>query len=232
MLTQKESLKYISKFDRVRWCLYCKSKNTIDHPKTLVIHDTRDGLNVYKCTKCQKTFTILTGSLISRSKYPWEFWVVIMQHILKNDSIEAILKSCIKRFSIKNLNRKTVWNIRIKILNELAQLPKPQLFGVVQVGTIEFPLSNKGAGAQKKNDDNLRVLCAIDEQNYASAFVVDEARSISENLVNNLFEQLDFAQIICSELNFEYHKFANTYNLIHYVTPLNYRELLIISITN
>lgn len=64
-----------NKINRV--CPYCKCS-------IVVRNGNKNDISHFKCKMCGKQFTMFTGTIMEKTRYPWEVWVFILQSILNN----------------------------------------------------------------------------------------------------------------------------------------------------
>lgn len=57
-----------------------------------VVHNglTDAGIQRFRCQDCGRSFTRFTGTLLEKSRFPWEVWVEVLRMTLNDDSLETM----------------------------------------------------------------------------------------------------------------------------------------------
>jgi transposase-like protein len=119
-------------------CPYC-------HGNNISKYGSNGNIKRFKCKDCGKTFTLFTGTILEKTKYPWEIWVEMVYYALNDFPMEAIKENLKDDFHLLGIDRKTIFHWIHKIIHALAEMPMPTLSGVVQVDETFFRENQKGS---------------------------------------------------------------------------------------
>lgn len=119
-------------------CPHCGSENYIRN-------GSNDNIKRFKCKDCGKSFTLFSGTILEKTKYHWDIWVEVVWKVLNDFYLEDMQTILINDFGLTDLNYKTVFLWKHKIVHALAEMPMPQLSGIVQVDETYFRESQKGS---------------------------------------------------------------------------------------
>ena len=104
-----------------------------------------NGIQEYKCKKCNTKFTAFTGTILEKTKWHYEIWLKVLEMTINNYSIERIVNVLEKDYNCTNINSKTIWQWRLKLIHAIAELPMPKLKGVIQIDETFVRESQKGS---------------------------------------------------------------------------------------
>lgn len=119
-------------------CPHCNSSNIIKNGK-------KNNIAHFKCKNCNKQFTPFTNTILEKTKIHWDIWVKVIQLVLNNTPVEHIQKILVKDYHLYDLDYKSVFLWKHKIINALAQMPMPKLSGIIQVDETFFRETQKGS---------------------------------------------------------------------------------------
>lgn len=111
-----------------------------------VVHNGTNaaGIQRFHCQNCGKNFTHFTGTLLEKSRFPWEVWAEVLRMVLNDDSLENIRTVLIQDFGCDGINLKTAFAMRMKLIHAMAAMPLPKLTGVIQLDESFVRESQKG----------------------------------------------------------------------------------------
>ena len=98
----------------------------------------------FKCKACNKTFTPFTNTILEKTKYGWDVWVKMVEMVFEGHKIQYMHEILKKNYGLDSLNYKTVFLWVHKIIHAMAQMPMPNLSGVIQIDETFFRESQKG----------------------------------------------------------------------------------------
>lgn len=87
----------------------------------------KDGIR-YKCKKCRRVFTAITGSYMSGTKLPLTYWIEAMWYILRKKGISSVQLA-----KDLNITQKTAWHLLHKIRSAMGNEVFHQLEGTVEI---------------------------------------------------------------------------------------------------
>ncbi len=201
----------------------------------------------FQCTKCKKTFSLFTNTILEKTKYSWETWVKVVHLILTHHSIQHIHQVLVEDDGYKNLDYKTVYVWCHKIIHAIAQKPMPRLSGVIQVDETFFRESQKGSRKLKsyvKGEERLptskkratsygcngnefaNVVCMIDATGHCVAKVIGLGTLSDDTFEKEFEEYLADATFICADGNPTYKAYCDRKRLPLYVRPSAYDKRL------
>ena len=149
----KKDIKYAEKIFRInvhKDCPICKSReNVIKYGKS------KNGMQRYRCKRCSKNFSDITGSPLSYSKKPINLWIKYMFCIKEKLTLRKIAE-------ILNIDLKTAFHWRHKILSVVGtKIMNKKLFNM-EISEIKIKESFKGNHSINKNFQMAR----IDKESY------------------------------------------------------------------
>lgn len=111
----------------------------------VVQNGTNDaGIQRFRCQDCGKSFTRFTGTLLEKSRFPWEVWVTVLRMTLNDDSLVDIQTVLEQDYGCEGINIKTVFAMRTKLIHAMAAVEPPTLTGVIQMDESFVRESQKG----------------------------------------------------------------------------------------
>lgn len=208
----------------------------------------RKNVQVLQCKDCGKKFTPFTGTILEKSRWHWDIWVKVLEMVLNNYSISAMINVLTDDYGCVGINYKTVWLWRMKLIHALASLPQPVLTGVVQVDETFIRESQKGSrelvSYLKKGEartarygrqpsqlgvmgpEFANVVTAVDNRGYCVCKVVALGKLTKELFVDLFEPHLNNPAFICSDANDVYENYCNLFDIPHYERPSNYQTIL------
>lgn len=98
------SEKHLASIGVNRACPHCGSVAVVRNAKTDA------GIQKFRCQDCLKGFNRFTGTLLERSRFPWEVWVEVLRMTLNGDSLETMqtLLSQDYAYACEGVNIKTL----------------------------------------------------------------------------------------------------------------------------
>lgn len=218
-------------------CPYCNSSNIKKNgTKT-------NGIMRFKCKDCNKQFTLFTGTILEKTKVHWDVWIKVLEMTLNNIPMEHMQEILIKDFGLTDLNIKTVFLWKHKLINALAKMPMPKLSGIVQIDETFFRESQKGSrelistvnGEDRyprygrrpskygvMGNEFANVVVATDLKGYCVSKVVGLGKLTIETFTELFDDYLDNPSYICSDGNKVYRDYCSLKNIPLYVKPSNY----------
>ena len=206
-----------------------------------------NGIQEYKCKECNTKFTAFTGTILEKTKWHYEIWLKVLEMTINNYSIERIVNVLEKDYNCTNINPKTIWQWRLKLVHAIAELPMPKLKGVIQIDETFVRESQKGSrelvsyiNGEKRTPrygkapskygitgaEFATITTAIDNRGYSVCMVSGLGR-LSDDIFYDLFnDYLDNPIFICTDANKVYSKYSGMFNILHYIKPSNYNDVL------
>jgi len=123
-------------------CPHCKSIKVCKNGK-------RNKTQTYKCLECKKRYTIKTKTLFSSTKKDISVWKEYIKLMFEGKPIRTIAL-------MLNINVKTSFYWRHKILKTLSSMKLPKLNGTIEADETYFNLSFKGKKKGMKRKPHLR----------------------------------------------------------------------------
>ncbi|MBE6114370.1 MAG: IS1 family transposase [Erysipelotrichaceae bacterium] len=208
----------------------------------------RKNVQRLECKDCGKQFTPFTDTILEKSKWHWDIWIKVLEMIINNYPIEAMVRVLVDDYDCVGINYKTVWMWRMKLIHALASLPQPTLTGVIQVDETFIRESQKGSreliSYVHKESKRLprygrkpskygvmgsefaTIVTAIDNRGYSVCKVTSLGR-VTIEMFHDLFdENFDSPAYICSDANDIYENYCAVHNIPHYEKPSNYLDTL------
>lgn len=184
------------------FCPHCQSKHIIKYGKD------NKGNQRYLCKECSKTFSSITGSLLSYTKKQPYQWFEYIQSLFNGDTLA-------RSADIAGISEPTSLVWRHKILSVLADLThdNPVLSDTVyldeKLNVVIHPgkhMENKekqkrGMSSQKRN-----IVCAIDQHNNKVIQVSETGRIHSKELYKIYKDKIPSTCQVVSDSLRSYHK--------------------------
>lgn len=217
-------------------CPKCGSKHIVKNGK-------KNDIILFKCKECNKQFTLFTGTILEKTKIHWDIWIKVLEMTLNNIPMEHMQEILIKDFGLTDLNYKTVFLWKHKLINALAQMPMPKLSGIVQIDETFFRETQKGSreleytviGEDRyprygrrpskygvMGNEFANVVVATDLKSYCVSKVVGLGKLTIETFTELFDDYLDNPSYICSDGNKVYREYCRLKNLPLYIKPSNY----------
>lgn len=217
-------------------CPTCNSLNIISFGKN-------GNVKRFKCKDCGKTFTLFTDTILEKTKYHWDIWVKVLEMTLNNIPMEHIQETLISDYGTEDLNYRTVFLMRHKLINALANMPMPKLSGIVQIDETFFRETQKGSrnlestvkGETRKprygrrpskfgvmGNEFANVVCMTDLKGYTVSKVIGLGKLTVDTFTEEFDSYIDNPSFICADGNSVYKDYCNVKNIPLYIKPSNY----------
>ncbi len=197
-------------------CDHCSSSEVIKYGKY-------KNIQRYKCKCCGRTFSILSKTLLTMTHYP-EKWVDFLSCFQKGLSIR-------KCAELLDISVPTAFNWRHKLLKSISSTEKNKFSGIVEIGELYFPESEKGnkniatrpsrkhseywLNRSSKNDQ-IPVIVAKDRFNNIISEVCHSGSLNRFSIDEKLGNLLDRTNTICTSNLSAYVSFCNYKKIKHY----------------
>lgn len=214
----------------------------------IVKYGKRGSVQVFKCKKCGKKFTLFSGTILEKTKWHWDIWLKVLELVLNDYPIHAIQHVLINDLGCAGINYKTVWLWRMKLIHAMASIEPPVLTGVVQVDETFVRESQKGSRnlvsfLDKEDVRKARygyrpsklgslgpefatIVAAVDNRGYCVC-KVSSLGGLTQERFDILFDDyIDSPSYLCTDANTVYNDFCEWRNIPHYVRPSNYSKIL------
>ena len=222
-------------------CPKCKSSIIVKNGKR------PNGIQEYKCKDCGTKFTKFTNTILEKTRWHWNIWIKVLEMTINNFSIKKMVNVLEKDYGCTNINEKTVWLWRMKLIHSIANLPQPKLTGNIQIDETFIRESQKGSRnlvSYIKGEERIArygfnpskygimgsefatITTAIDNKGYSVCLVSCLGKLSSELFVDLFDEYLESPSYICTDSNSIYNKYCELNNIAHYVKPSNYDKIL------
>ena len=178
--TQAKCLSYLQK---LRWgktvkCAYCESKRVIA---------AKSEQGRYKCYNCNKSFSVLIGTIFEDTKKNLSDWMLVISLLL-----HAKMGISAKQISRQTgISLKTSWLIAMKLRCAMIT-DKTELHGLLQMDESYFGSSPKGKKITKDTPINTPILADVTEKRgrgtkkVSVAGVVEQGGSVKTKVVEKL----------------------------------------------
>ncbi len=215
-----------------------------------VVHNGTNAAGIQRlhCQDCGKGFTHFTGTLLEKSRFPWEVWVEVLRMILNDDALQTIKNVLELDFGCKGINIKTIFAMRMKLIHAMAAIEPPTLTGVIQMDESFVRESQKGHNTElvsyvkgiervarygrkpsklgTMGAEFATILTAIDSRGYCVCKVVALGRATPDAVIDLYEKHCMDAAYLCSDANSIYNDAADLLDIPHYVRPSNYSTVL------
>lgn len=217
-------------------CPYCKSNNIVGFGKN-------GNIKRFKCKDCNKTFTLFTNTILEKTGYHWDIWIAVLHMVLNDRPTEYIQEVLIKDYGLKDINYKTVFLWKHKLINAMANMPMPKLSGIIQIDETFFRESQKGSRELESTikgetryprygrraskygvmgNEFANVVCMVDLNGYAVAKVIGLGKLTKEVFTSEFDNYIDNPSFICSDGNSVYKDYCSLKGIPLYIKPSNY----------
>jgi len=187
--------------DNPMQCPHCKSQDIYGH-------GTYKGRKRYMCVSCSKTFNDLTGTAISCIKKPDLF------HQYTKMMVESIsIRKAAKKLDV---NVKTIFDWRHKILAALEKINGQQFDGIVECDDKQLDISEKGENDMKRksykrpsdrttkrgvSNDKVSIVVATDRKGNLTMKIAKVGRIEAKSLEATLGSIISTDNVLCSDEN-------------------------------
>lgn len=214
----------------------------------------RNGLQRYRCASegCGRYFTETSGTILEKTRFSWDAWVEVVYQLINWNSVADTLAVLADDYHYPNADEKSVWLMRLKVMNALASLPSPVLTGVVQVDDTFLREAQKGSRSlfnplpasfdkprlarTKKNpkagvecgpqgNEYACVTCAVDASGRCVVRTLGMGALSYEDMSDFLGEHTRGVSFICSDGALSIAKYCDVNCIPHYIYPSNYRDI-------
>ena len=222
-------------------CPSCASDAVVKNGK-------RHNIQQFKCKDCHKRFSRFTDTILEKTRWHWDIWVKVLEMVINHYPIHDMMNVLVNDYGCTGIDYKTVWFWRMKLIHALAEMPMPQLTGVVQVDETFIRESQKGSrklvstiskNAYRKprygrqpsqygvmGSEFATVITAVDSRGYCVCKVASLGK-VSPELFFDLFDDhFDNISYLCSDANSIYEDYCKLRNTPHYVRPSNYIKVI------
>ena len=215
-----------------------------------VVHNGTNpaGIQRLKCQDCGTTFTRFTGTILEKSRFPWEVWAAVLRMTLDDDSLEDIQTVLERDYDCAGINIKTIFHMRLKLLYAMAAIPQPTLTGVIQMDETFLRESQKGhnlelvsylKGEKRRprygrdpskygttGPEFATILTAIDSRGLCVCKAVALGRMPQDAVVDLCDAHFHEPVFICTDANPVYPDVFRLMEMPHYIKPSNFLEVL------
>ena len=217
------------------------------HSINISKYGSNGNIRRFKCKDCGKTFTLFTGTILEKTKYPWEVWVEMVYWVLNDFTLDKIQENLEADFGLYGIDHKTVFHWVHKIIHALTEMPMPVLSGVVQIDETFFRESQIGSrylfttikGEERTARHGRRpskygvmgnefatVVVATNFQGYCVSKVAGLGKLTADEFFDLFENYLDNPDFICSDGNRTYQEYCRIMGVPLYVRPSNYLDTI------
>ena len=221
-------------------CPNCNSSLIVKNGKR------KNGIQEYKCKECNKKFTRFTDTILEKTRWHWDIWLKVLEMTINNYSLEKMLNVLEQDYNCTNINIKTLWHWRLKLIHAVASLQQPKLSGVIQIDETFIRESQKGSrnlvsyineertaryGRKPSKygimgSEFATITTAIDNRGFSVCKVSCLGKLTTELFVDLFDEYLVSPSYICTDSNSIYNSYCEIKNIPHYTKPSNYDKIL------
>lgn len=208
----------------------------------------RNHIQVYRCKDCGSKLTAFTGTILEKTKWHWDIWIKVLEMTINSYSVQDMVTVLEQDYGCVGINYKTVWLWRMKLLHAIANLPMPELTGVIQIDETFIREAQKGSRelVSTVNKTDIRtprygrrpstlgvmgpefatIVSAVDNRGYCVCKVSSLGRLSIELFVDLFEDHLIAPAFLCTDANKVYEQYCNLKNIPHYERPSNYQETI------
>ena len=171
----------------------------------------------------------------------------MVQLVLLNTLVEKVQKILIKDYGLNDLDYKSVFLWKHKIINALSTIEMPKLNGIIQIDETFFRESQKGSRCLESTikgetilprygrrpskygvmgNEFANVVCMVDLNGYVVAKVVGLGKLTKEVFTSEFDDYIDNPTFICSDGNSVYKDYCILKNIPLYIKPSNYIDTI------
>ena len=204
----------------------------------------------YQCQDCGRKYTLAAGTMLDKTRYSWEAWVKVLACFINGYSIPRTQKVLKDDLKCADIDIKTVWKMRLKIMNAINQLPIPQLHGIIKVDDTYFRENQKGTaelvnvlpedlvavreprkGATPSKygvmgNEFATATVAVDDTGHVICRMMGLGPNDPDIVETFITHHMDDVKFICSDADRTYKKVIKRLGYPHYVKPSNYLKVL------
>mgnify|MGYP000885370884 FL=1 len=232
----------LNKLDVNCTCPKCNSSLKVKNGKR------KNSIQEYKCKKYGSKFTDFSNTILEKTRWHRDIWVKVLEMTINSFPINKMINVLENDYDCTNINEKTVWLWKMKLIHSIASLPMPKLTGVIQVDETFIRESQKGIrelvsyiNGEKRTarygkisskygvmgTEFATVTTAIDSNGYFVCKVTGLGKLTNEIFINLFSDYFDNPSYICSDGNLVYEKYCEIFNIPHYIKPSNYSDILL-----
>lgn len=213
----------------------------------IIKYGNRHYTQRFKCNDCGITFTLLTNTILEKTKWHWDIWVKVLNMLINDTSILDMKETLEQDYSCY-IDDMTLFLWVHKLIHALAIQPMPKLTGVIQIDETFVRESQKGSlclysTISKKDVREPRherqaskfgvmgpefatVVTAIDNQGYCVCKISGLGR-LKKEVFTDLFEEhLINPAFICTDANPIYDEYCRLFHISHYIRPSTYDSII------
>ncbi len=184
----------------------------------------------FKCKECKRTFTEYSGTWLSG----------LHKKELVNDYLDLMhqQKSLDKITATLQINKKTAFDWRHKILSSFQEVEKQEFNGIIESDETFFLQSDKGninlkhkgrkrGGKSSKrgiSDDQVAVIVTTDRKGTIDMTVATMGRIEKKDIDNAIGDRISKGSILCTDGHVSYKGFAKDNNLNQVVLQANLKQ--------
>jgi len=107
----------------------------------------KNGIQEYKCKECGTKFTAFTNTILEKTRWHWDIWIKVLEMTINNLSIKKMVNILENDYGCTNINEKTVWLWRMKLIHSIATLPMPkkdieQIFEEILTAKVNYTVND------------------------------------------------------------------------------------------
>ena len=191
-----------------------------------------NGVQRYKCKKCNRTFTPYTGTWMAQihKKEKLADYLKLMQQGLSLDRIKKKL----------NINKKTAFDWRHKITQSIKDAGEEMFLGITESDETFFLYSEKGSGklmhkSRKRgkqvktrgiSKEQVAVIATADRKGTISINAACLGRLSKKDVEKAIGKRINKQTILCTDGHSSFKGFANDNNLEHHVLRANLKQFV------
>jgi Zn-finger DNA-binding domain protein len=222
-------------------CPNCKSELKVRNGRR------PNGIQEYRCKECGTKYTAFTDTILEKTRWHWDIWIKVLEITINGFSIENMVNVLQDDYGCTDINSKTVWHWRMKLMHAVSTFPVPKLTGVIQIDETFIRESQKGSRRLEsyiKNEKRLprkgkstskygvmgvefaTVTVAVDSRGYSVSRVTGLGK-LDKDIFFELFNQhIENPTYICTDANSVYNDYCNLLGIPHYIKPSGYNDIL------
>lgn len=222
-------------------CPVCNSANVVKNGKRST------GVQKYKCKDCDHEYSLFSGTILEKTRWHWDIWIKVLETLLNNISIQNTVNILKKDYGCDEIDPKTVWLWRLKLMHAIAVAPMPKLTGIIQVDETFVRESQKGSRnltSPLKGEIRMprygclpsklgimgpefaTITTAIDNRGYCVCKVSSLGKLTIEQFVGLFEAHFENPSYLCSDGNSTYEEYSGLFNIPHYIRPSTYEDIL------
>ena len=205
-------------------------------PRCGSVNFVKDGKGRYKCKDCAKKFRASSDTIFAGYQYTKQEWKQIIHSVMMRDSLNSYSSA----LEIKT-NQMSAWELRLKVLSAIMNIPQPKLSGIVQVDGTYFRESQKRhykpvsfvykGKTRPPREEYMPSVCGIfgkeficciagtDNNGYAFADCISLGTPSYEELKKCLEKHTENISYLVSDNHFLYEDYCDEKSLPHHITP-------------